>query len=503
MVTTLKSTSLIVKAIFVISVIVIIAISFRAWLNIRLHEDSIKRATYEKTKIISEFIEKNVIRSMERGRHFEIHRILKNFNYKGIWKITLFSPDGIIKASTKEEELNKLVGDVEFFLKNQYFIKEEMVQQGNGKKKWEKVYYFNNPILNHPECFQCHSPKEKIVGILTVANSLREMDEEISKVKREAILMALITIGAISSVLGFLFIKFINVPIKKLSDVMRRAEEGDLNVRVDLKSRDEMGKLAENLNTMIEKLSLAEREAQQYHQELIQRADRMATIGELASGIAHEIRNPLAGIQGAIQILAEGFPKGDEKRQVTDEIQKQIYKLERLVKDLLNYAKPVPANYQSMDMNQLVDRVLSFFINQRGRPEDLKIEKKFFSSLPKAMVDPNSMEQAFLNIVLNAQKAMPKGGTFTVSTRPLDQKEMGGNEVREIQIIFEDTGMGISKENLPKIFNPFFSTRPDGTGLGLSITKNIVEQHEGRVEVESEVNVGTKFIITLPAISNP
>jgi signal transduction histidine kinase len=143
--------------------------------------------------------------------------------------------------------------------------------------------------------------------------------------------------------------------------------------------------------------------------------------------------------------------------------------------------------------------VLSFFVTQRGKPENVKIEKKFFSPLPNIMVDPNSMEQAFLNIILNAQKAMPKGGTFTISTHALPGRRDDGKEVREVQIIFEDTGIGIPEENLPKIFNPFFSTRSDGTGLGLSITKNIIEEHGGRIEVESQVNLGTKFVITLPA----
>lgn len=283
---------------------------------------------------------------------------------------------------------------------------------------------------------------------------------------------------------------------------MKKAEEGDLNVRVNVKSRDEMGNLAENLNIMIEKLNVARQEAEQYHQELIQRADRMASIGELASGIAHEIRNPLAGIQGAIQILANDFLKEDPRKQVTDEIQKQIYKLERLVKDLLNYVKPVPANYLPTDINQLVDKVLSFFMTQKGKSADFKIEKKYFPSLPKTMIDPSSMEQAFLNIILNAQKAMPQGGTFTVSTLALPQRRDDGKEVQEVQVIFEDTGFGIAGENLPKIFNPFFSTRSDGTGLGLSITKDIVEQHGGKIEVESQVNVGTKFIITLPTIKS-
>ena len=334
-----------------------------------------------------------------------------------------------------------------------------------------------------------------MIGILTVANSLKDMDEEISRVKVDAVILAILTIASLSLVLGLLFMRFVKAPIIKLTETMSSVEKGDLSARAEVTGKDEMGKLAENLNTMIEKLGAAKKEAEQYHQVLVQRADRMASIGELASGIAHEIRNPLAGIQGAIQILADGFPKEDERRQVTDEIQKQIYKLERLVKDLLNYAKPVPPNYLPTDVNELIAKVLSFFMSQRGKLNGFKIQKNFSSPIPKVMIDPNSVEQAFLNIALNAQKAMPKGGTFTVLTR-LVRPEKDGRA--EVEIVFEDTGVGIPAENLPKIFNPFFSTRSDGTGLGLSITKNILEQQGGRIEVESQVNVGTRFTITLP-----
>lgn len=497
----LGQTSLVFKVIFITSLILIFAISFNVWWNTSLHEASIERLTHEKTKIIAEFVEENVVRAMEKGRHFDMHRILRSFAvYRDIRKISLFSIDGTVKASTQEDELNKKVKDIDFYLRDHHFIREEWVQPKDGKRGRERIYYFNTPILNRPECFQCHDKEKKIIGVLTVANSLKEMDTMVSKIEVHSIMLAVIIIGFLSFVLGFLFLKFVNIPIKKLTETMRKAEEGDLTVRVNVKSRDEMGSLAENLNIMIEKLNLAKQEAEQYHQELIQRADRMATIGELASGIAHEIRNPLAGIQGAIQILAEGFPKEDSRTQVTEEIQKQIYKLERLVRDLLNYAKPVPAHYLPTDINGLVDKVLSFFVTQRGMPGDYKIEKKLFSTLPRTMIDPSSMEQAFLNIILNAQKAMPKGGTFTISTVPLPKRKDDGREVREVQIIFEDTGVGISGEALPKIFNPFFSTRSDGTGLGLAITKNIVEQHGGRIEVESQVNVGTKVVITLPAI---
>jgi signal transduction histidine kinase len=494
--------SLFFKVILVTSLILILAISFNVWWNTSLHGASVEKLTHEKTRIIAEFIEENVVRAMNKGRHFDMHRILKNYMvYKDIRKITLLSADGIIKASTQDDELNKKVGNIELYLNERDFIREEVNSLNGGAKERERVYYYNTPILNRPECFQCHDGKSKIVGVLSVANSLKEMDTMISKIEIHSIILAIITILFLSFVLGFLFSRVINVPIKKLTETMKKAEQGDLSVRVTVKRRDEIGSLAENLNIMIEKLNVARQEAEQYHRELIQRADRMASIGELASGIAHEIRNPLAGIQGAIQILAEEFPKEDPRKQVSDEIQKQIYKLERLVKDLLNFAKPVTRNYLPTDINELVDKVLSFFMTQRGKSVDIKIEKNFVPSLPKAMIDPSSMEQAFLNIILNAQKAMSRGGTFTVSTLALPGRKDDGKEVQEIQIVFEDTGIGIPGENLPKIFNPFFSTRSDGTGLGLSITKNIVEQHGGKIDVKSQVNTGTKFIITLPAIN--
>jgi hypothetical protein len=498
----LQRTSLFFKVVFVTSLILIFAISVNVYWNAALHEGSIERLTQEKAKIVAEFIEKNVIRTMEKGKHFEIHRVLQNFStYKGILKIHVFRPDGTITATTYEGELNKKVENVDFYLKNRYFEKEVALRNNAGKIVHEAVYYYVNPIKNKEECYGCHGKKDQVIGVIVVAESMREMHDMIYKVQNHSIILAVITIGFLSFVLGFLFLRFINVPIKKLTETMKKAEEGDLSVRVDVKSRDEMGSLAENLNIMIEKLNVARKEAEQYHQELIQRADRMASIGELASGIAHEIRNPLAGIQGAIQILADAFPKEDSRREVTDEIQKQIYKLERLVKDLLNYARPVPTNYSPTDINQLVEKVLSFFITQRGRKEDILIEKNFSSSLPMTMIDPNSMEQAFLNIILNAQKAMPKGGTLRVSTLLLNPKEDAKEDGhRRVQIVFEDTGIGIPEGNLPKIFNPFFSTRPDGTGLGLSITKNIVEQHGGEIGVESRVHVGTKFFITLPAM---
>jgi len=199
---TLRPGTLIFKVIFITSLILIVSISFIVWMDMRLHEASIKRLTYEKTKIISEFIERNVIRTMEKGRHFDVSTILNNFaTYKGILKIHIFNTEGLIKTSSNEREIGQDVGNVKFFLENQYFIREELVGSNHGKKEKARIYYFNNPILNKPECYQCHNQKEEIIGILTVANSLKEMDEEIFKAKKEAFILAIITIGSLSLLL--------------------------------------------------------------------------------------------------------------------------------------------------------------------------------------------------------------------------------------------------------------------------------------------------------------
>ena len=162
----LQRTSLFFKVIVATSLILIVAISFNVWWNTNLHEASIERMTHEKTKIIAEFIENNVVRAMERGRHFDMHQILRNYlTYIEIKKIVLISLDGTIKASTRDEVLESKIEDVDSYLKNQYFVREETVHLGGGKTEKERIFYFNNPIANRPECYQCHSKKNKIIGV--------------------------------------------------------------------------------------------------------------------------------------------------------------------------------------------------------------------------------------------------------------------------------------------------------------------------------------------------
>jgi len=227
----------------------------------------------------------------------------------------------------------------------------------------------------------------------------------------------------------------------------------------------------------------------------MQQAEKLATIGELASGIAHEIKNPLAGVSAAIQVLSEEFNLKSTRREIIDEIMHQMERLNKMTKDLLSFARPMDPRTLMCDVNDIVDKA-SFFIRKQAEKQNVGITKELERDIPHLLIDPEQIQQVFLNIMLNALQAMPEGGFLTIATR-LSEKS-GNGKPEAVEISFSDTGKGIPGENLRKIFNPFYTTKHQGTGLGLSISRNVVEKHKGRFEVDSQSGKGTRFTIVLP-----
>jgi len=226
----------------------------------------------------------------------------------------------------------------------------------------------------------------------------------------------------------------------------------------------------------------------------MKRADRLASIGEMAAGIAHEIKNPLAGIAGVIQVLKKDFPEGDANRAVLDEVLSQVERMDKAVRNLLSFARPPEPKMTMADLNDVIGKLMDFLAPQFAK-NGITAERKLAAGLPWIVLDPDLMQQALLNLALNAIKAMPDGGRFVVETRSdTAAPEAGGR----IVITFVYTGQGIAPENLSRIFSPFFTTRQQGTGLGLSITQRIVEQHHGEISVQSSAGRGTTFTISLP-----
>jgi two-component system sensor histidine kinase HydH len=221
--------------------------------------------------------------------------------------------------------------------------------------------------------------------------------------------------------------------------------------------------------------------------QLLER-ERLAAIGELAAMVAHEVRNPLAGIRGGCEILLEGYPEGDTRHDIGVEIIHQVDRLSRTVHDLLLFARPKAMDLVPNDLNRLIERVLHVLLDDPGNAA-VDVLLDFGDDTPIVQADGRQLEQVFMNLLLNAIQVMDHRGLVTVTTR---------TSGREVVVTVSDSGPGIPPDKIGRIFEPFFTTRSQGTGLGLAIVKKIVEAHGGRIEAASPSGSGARMTVTLP-----
>jgi PAS domain S-box-containing protein len=232
-------------------------------------------------------------------------------------------------------------------------------------------------------------------------------------------------------------------------------------------------------------------------QEEILRMDRLVSLGKLASGIAHELRNPLAGIKTTAQALGEEMSGDDSRREYLNRITKEIDRLNDLLKTFFSFAKPQNLNLVHCHIKDIINEIIPFLIKEIA-DKGIRFIETYHPQLPKIQVDRTQMHQVFLNLFLNAIQAMPSGGELKIEASPILSTSVEGFKKNFIKVVISDTGRGIPPHIIHKIFDPFFTTKPKGIGLGLSITYQIIKKHGGTVKVESQWEKGTSFIINLP-----
>jgi PAS domain S-box-containing protein len=232
-------------------------------------------------------------------------------------------------------------------------------------------------------------------------------------------------------------------------------------------------------------------------QEEILRMDRLVSLGKLASGIAHELRNPLAGIKTTAQALGEEMSGDDSRREYLNRITKEIDRLNDLLKTFFSFAKPQNLNLVQCHIKDIINEIIPFLIKEIA-DKGIRFIETYHPQLPKIQVDRTQMHQVFLNLFLNAIQAMPSGGELKIEASPILSTSVEGFKKNFIKVVISDTGRGIPPHIIHKIFDPFFTTKPKGIGLGLSITYQIIKKHGGTVKVESQWEKGTSFIINLP-----
>jgi len=296
---------------------------------------------------------------------------------------------------------------------------------------------------------------------------------------------------AICGVVIVVLASTINRPMIELQEKMGRVGDGDLTASVTFAKRnDEIGDLGRNFNLMVQQLRESRDEIEHLHRTQMSRAEHFATLGELATGLAHEIRNPLAGIAGVIEIVGRDLPASSPAKAVVKDVREEINQINRILTDLLGTARPRAAEMRLSDLNTTVEHAV-MLARQQVLSKPIRIDFTPGENLPEVDHDSDQMHQVLLNLLLNAVQAIEGPGRVEVAVFAREDSE-------DAVVTVSDTGRGIPAEHLPNIFRPFYTTKGDGTGLGLSLAKRIVEEHHGRIEVESKLGKGTTFSVSLP-----
>ncbi len=308
-------------------------------------------------------------------------------------------------------------------------------------------------------------------------------------VRHEVLVIAGAGAVAICAVLLLVLAWMVQRPLVELQDRMERVGEGDLTASVRFARRnDEIGDLGRNFNRMVQQLRDNREEIDRLHRTQMSRAEHLATLGELATGLAHEIRNPLAGIAGVVEIIGRDLPSTSPARAVVKDVRMEIARINRILTDLLETARPRAPQIRASDLNTTVEHSV-MLARQQVLSKPIQIELRKNDALPEVDHDSDQINQVLLNLLLNAVQSITGPGQVTVELALRDNY---------VAILVRDTGRGITSEHLPNIFRPFYTTKGNGTGLGLSLARRIVEEHHGQIEVESKLGNGTTFVVLLP-----
>jgi len=381
---------------------------------------------------------------------------------------------------------------------------------------------------------------KKITGGVRVVSSLDEAQSFLSKKRDRAFFLTFSAMLAILITFTLLFGKFVGNPIQKLVEAMSQAEKGDLEAEAHIRSRDELGELGRHFNRMLKtiretheqnvqllsqvsqfneeltkKIEAATSELAKRNEELkllnealfesqrqLGQSEKLAALGQVAGTMAHQIGTPLNSISGYIQlILLDGHLQPTDRDRLKI-IESQLDRLAESVKNLLSFTQQPKPQLRALDVNGLLEDLIHLsepWLHSRN----VRVLPSLSSNIPLVSGDPTHLQTLFLNLISNALDAMPNGGLLMIRTREIQPQPSSGNR-RWLEISITDTGIGITEESKKRIFDPFYTTKKmgEGTGLGLAICENIIKEHSGRLDVESEVGKGSTFLVYLP-ISKP
>lgn len=410
--------------------------------------------------------------------------VFRNLQYKGkdIGTATIFQDDLRVATNVNNEDGSRAVGTR--IAKDVY---ARVVEEG---EPWiGRAFVVNHWYISAYEPIRDLSGR--IIGILYVGL----LEQKYADLQQRAVMvfLAITLFGALVALaLGYFISRKLSVSIKKLASASEQLAHGNLDTQVEIQSHDELRELAETFNFMAAALKKRDEKVREFTTRRIMESERLAHIGQLAAGVAHEINNPLQGIVTYSHLLLERATTGNGTRESLEKIVKQANRCRDIIRGLLDFARQRKPEKRLSNVNRILVECVSLLDNQ-ALFHNIRIVQHLAQDLPKVLMDPSQIQQVFMNMIINAAEAMHGAGQLTIATRHVPAE-------LAVEVQFTDSGHGIKEEDLDRIFSPFFTTKEvgHGTGLGLAISYGIVREHKGTITVESQEGQGATFTIRLP-----
>jgi len=490
------------------------------------HEAALLTLKKEEASLLASTIQSSLNHSMlqcEEGRQSIREMIQRMGSQRVLERVRIFNAEGLIQYSTHPGEIGRLV-DKE--AENCKHCHSGAGPSGRADPEVARLFYTPasaegashrvlgviHPIYNDmTSCRPCHQDKP-VLGKLDVVISLENLDADIRLHRGALILFGFLGVGGIIAIVIAAIQLLIHRPVAALVDGTRRIGSLDLDHRLPADRKDELGNLAVSFNEMAARLQRArakireftdslEEKVEQKSRELqsaqlsMLRAEKMAAIGQMAAGVAHEINNPLTGVI-TFATLVKRRVKDEGLKEDLDTIIEEAHRCSKIARGLLDFARGGRLSPQNADVNLVVARTLAL-VEKQALFHNIDIVRQLSERLPPVSLDADRIGQVFLNLVMNAAEAMGGSGRLILTTQPVADWEGGGEAVR---VTVEDTGPGIPEDIAVRIFDPFFTTKEpgQGTGLGLAVSYGIVEDHGGRIRVSGRPGKGARFTVTLP-----
>jgi len=500
-----------------------------AW-NLRLQRAHLTQLIRMGGEQTAEVVRRSTREAMLRNNPGEVSKMIETIaTQEGIEKIRVFDKLGRIKTSNRPEEIGGLVDtDAEecyaCHARNEPL--DRLDQAGRmrifRRSDGQRVLGVIAPIRNEPACSNasCHAhpASQRVLGVLDVQLSLAAMDRNLAASEEQMMAAVVATVVAVLALAWFLIWQMVLKPVRGLTRAAERVAGGDLSAEVPVTSSDEIGGMTSAWNGMVRDLGRAREELEEWtrsleervaaktdelekaHQQMLMVA-KMASLGKLAAAVAHEINNPLTGIGTYARLLRRRCPAAepggtDDAERILKLIEEEASRCGNIVRNLLLFSRTPGARFAQTDLAPILDRCV-MLLQHQAQLQDKRIRIELAEGLPALICDASQIQQMILALAINGLEAAQPGGMVTLSA-----SAPAGAGVMVLKV--SDNGRGIPREQIDRIFEPFFSTKEAGAGvgLGLAVVYGIVNRHHGRIDVDSRPGAGTEFTITLPLQQN-